>query len=322
MSSVKTLRLDFQLLGTRLAYIRIGPASMELIMDNTAPLYSVFLHYGPSSADEGLARLKAELGRLFSRRHVTVVAVENCWTGDVEIEIDETTTRIAGDNRTREFTGYERGLSSILERYNPRDDAVIVFANDTFHRNYGDKYLAWIRKKDIARVRSSGAILGHLDAFPMAVQLGAFEFQSWIRTSFWITRMDTAKLLVPYAFEEDVTTGSVEPFFKDSASISENYRDYLRTWLFGEDRRPDYPHVWHSAKPLTLETLPAMRQKLMCILSEHTLTARARELGVPIIKIQPTLLCWTGWKRTLEARLAGKVRQRRAQVSGAGASAR
>lgn len=255
------------------------------------PAYCIYLQYTDRHQADGLMRLRKIAPTLFPHHQLRYLIVDNAIENDFELQVSSDCDRIGGDNRVREFTGYQKGLEWIAGRHPVDDLTPVLFANDTFFRSYGDSYLTWFRPAVVESALRDRAILGYIDAFPQDVQLGALNLREWIRTSFFVLPFATALQLRPFAVElkdEDLFSED-EAFFKNPSPLSENYRDYLRTWLFGESRRPEFTQRWHSSALLEASNTRSMQVKTLCILSEHSLSARASAEGIPLQAVRPRL---------------------------------
>ncbi len=224
-----------------------------------------------------------------------VVIVDNQLGGRVEQQLDRRADRISGDNTTREFSGWDRGLewmdAALRSAHDRAHDAdpIVVVANDTIVRD--DKAprihaLAPAR----AALASRGALVGWVDAYPRSVRAFGRSTRQWVDTSLIITRRRILDRLRPLALDfrdDDVFSDDASLLFREPSPLSENYRAYLRTWLFGERGDPEFAHAWHAQSPLSPRNLNAFKSKIRCILCEHQLSARARELGIPLADIRP-----------------------------------
>lgn len=250
-------------------------------------VYLVYLQMTDQHLATGLPALRKVAARLFPGARQTVVIVDNAVEGDLEILTAEGHELIAGDNRCREFTGYEKGLRHLERTRRLRPDSPVLFANDTFHRHYGKGYLAGFTRARAKEALSRHGILGYVDRYPASVRLGDDSFREWVRTSLFLVDYATAGKLRPFAL--DIPDGRIfskrfDRFFRDTAPLSENYRRYLRTWLFeAAPTGSDFVETWHSKEKLTPETFPGLKAKARCILSEHRLAARAAKLGIPLV---------------------------------------
>jgi hypothetical protein len=94
------------------------------------------------------------------------------------------------------------------------------------------------------------------------------------------------KPLVLNIDKRNIFSEDMNQFFIETAPLSENYKEFLKTWLFAtppEDS--DFKFEWHSKKELTMKNFKNLQEKCWCILCEQAMSAHAVELGFPIIKI-------------------------------------
>jgi hypothetical protein len=128
-----------------------------------------------------------------------------------------------------------------------------------------------------------------VDGYPSEVTLLGLPVQWWIRTSLVVLPYRTLAALGRLALpvEDERIFGGVDAFFRDDAPLSENYKGFIRAWLFGEDCAgwSEVYGRWHSTRPLTPESLADFRAKARSILCEHYLSARLRKLGVAVSRV-------------------------------------
>ncbi len=190
-------------------------------------------------------------------------------------------------NDGREFGGWEACQSYMISDVSTKSQDKVIVANDTFYSNYGDEYLKGFVEQPYNDLDEGRAIFGYMDSFPKKVRIDSNEFDSWVRTSFFITNVRTLMSIdlfgFPYKKEQFFETeGS---FFIASDFISDNYKRYLGCWLFEDEEDDEFNVKWHSAEILTSENRCFMQAKAMCIFSEHYLTWGAKHHGVKIIKV-------------------------------------
>lgn len=217
------------------------------------------------------------------------VIVDNAWCGDIEWSLSSESKIIAGDNQLREFSGWDVGIRDLVSNYRPRDNEFVFLVNDTFHRNYGAKYLRRFNARSVKRELKAGSLVGWVDGYPASVQLLDFSFRQWIRTSLVIGSYGSLRKLFPFApqvTDLDLFSDDIKVFFSDSAPLSENYRQYLKTWLFDDKNDGVFKEAWHSKRALTDENFSFFRSKVNAILCEHLLSARAQRLGIPIFDVR------------------------------------
>lgn len=215
------------------------------------------------------------------------ITIDNSIKKNVEIVKGSGFYEISGDNSSREFSGFDRGVE-YLKTLKPNADDIVIFANDTFHRSYGDSYLDLVSKSKLQDMQNGG-ILGYVDSFPAPVTGFGKTFSSWIRTSFFMLNYLGLNKILPFAIPVDKKTvfGSTpDTFFVENELLSANYKQYIRTWLFeAHIGQSEFKESWHSKKPLTLDNLNAMQEKAWCILCEQQMSARMAENKISIVKI-------------------------------------
>jgi hypothetical protein len=240
----------------------------------------VLAAFGEAHVAGARAALTTLVGRLFPGAQVRGLVVDNARSAGAKPDGDWLV--IGGDNRCREFSAWDAGL----RRLDP-GDSVILLANDTLHRSYGTQYLDGFTPERLRDALARGGLLGWIDAYPRPVELFGCRVQRWVRTSLLIAHRRVIESLRPMAlgFSDDEIF-SADELFRAPSPLSENYRRYLRTWLFGEHSDDEFHERWHSAAPLTAQNAAAVRGKIRSILCEHHLSARAARLGIPLIDVR------------------------------------
>jgi hypothetical protein len=221
-------------------------------------------------------------------RHFAVV--DNRVANSFEHQLERDVTILSGDNRLREFSAYNRGIEWLALTQKPEPETVVLIANETYRTSYGDEYLREFTPERIAEALDAGGIYGHRDAYPHEVALLGMRFQSWIRSSLVVLAWKTLTQIGPFApgvADAELFGDGMTDFFAPQAPLSENYRSYIRQWLFAETPEgSDFPYTWHSKTPLTRDNLPSMHAKARSILSEHRFSALAQTKRIPLLSYQ------------------------------------
>lgn len=254
----------------------------------TNTVFVVYLQFGGVHFESALKIFKEKILSKIHYSQLKWITLDNAELKDIEIIVDAQFQYVAGDNSSREFSAYDRGVQ-IVNSMNPRLDDLVIFLNDTFHRSYGDTYLDLLNPEMFRNTIRQNAICGYVDQFPRSVQGFGREIPYWIRTSFFCLPYCILKKVIPFVpkVEKNQVFGeTIDAFFQTNSLLSENYKDYLKTWLY-ESPKPnaEFKEEWHSKKSLTSETIKELQEKCWCILCEQQLTARALEQKIPIIKI-------------------------------------
>jgi hypothetical protein len=251
----------------------------------------VLLCFGDKHKSEALGSIQSLLRRLnYSSDNYEIVIVDNAHSERPTKNIDTSLAEISGDNAHREFSGYEVGLKYLKNQRAKSDDLVIV-ANDTFYRNYGNEYLNSIDRAELEKLKKKCGFMGWIDAYPEPVYLMSYEIKSWIRSSFIVGTFANFERLLPftlatpnsYIFEPE----NYEKFFLDDAPISDNYARFIITWLFGETNENSvFRESWHSKTRINKNNFQELVQKCRCIFMEHLLSARVREFQHPVFDLR------------------------------------
>lgn len=252
-------------------------------------VYLVLLEFGQQHEQKAIELLIPTLQRVFPDAIVRGAIVDNALAGSAELAINHRLHRVSGDNTMREFSGWDRGIAWVEGRYTLAPDAIFVLANDTVVRA---EKLERVRGLPADRVEavSRGALVGYVEAYPRPVSLFGLSLRQWVDTSLAIAARPTLAALRPLArplADEELFADDWRRLFREPSPLSDNYRAYLKTWLFGERTDGEFTHGWHAQEPLTESNAEAFKAKLRSLLCEHLFSARARERGIPLVDIRP-----------------------------------
>jgi hypothetical protein len=245
-------------------------------------ILTILARYGTDQYGDAESRIAGLFARQLPGVERTVVIVDNACAGDVIAEADHRVV-IGGDNRSFEFSGFDRGVRWIGERLDQFD--LIHFATSAFHT----LYVAYLERFTTAVLRALDrrpVCLGHIDCYNDPIQLLGVTSQHWMRTGFFVLPPREVRLLGRFA---DIPDGSLlfsgDPTapFRPDAPLSGNYQKYISDWLLGGDIGQGV--TWHSSFGLTPETLPAFERKARCIATEQWLGIRLRALGCHMVDV-------------------------------------
>lgn len=253
-------------------------------------LIVIYLIFGSEHRDSGLAILQNVAARLFPRRETVFLAVDNKLAENYDREFQEPLRYrlIGGDNSTHEFSGWDHGYAFAGDAYDLTSDDVILFANDTFHRRVGRTYLDELTPELIAGIDPTTSTIGYCEDFPRDVRLMDITYRSWIRSNIFFHGKSVADRLVRLAFPlqgDEIFSDDPGTFWSDTTQISENWKAYISSWMFGisDPKYPEYNLHWHAAELPTARNVEFFRTKARCILSEHYMAARLKDWQVPIV---------------------------------------
>lgn len=249
----------------------------------------IYLIYGDSNLKDGLLEIKKIINRMFDSYNSNFVVVDNSLSSCEQINDNE--YLINGDNSYFDFSGWDKGYQFAIEKFNITNETVFLFANDTFfQRNYsdGENFLDVFNKKIIENKNLTTSALGYIDDFPKPVIINNIRYNSWIRSNIFfipsLVMKDIKKLTFDFP-KDKIFSNDIKKFWSDDDLISDNWKAYISSWLFGIENYnyPEYKLHWLKAKPLNYDNWEYFQKKAITILSEHYLTARLFDMGVSII---------------------------------------
>lgn len=253
----------------------------------TKSVYVLYLQFTNKHWESAFQVMKSKVLSKLDYEKLVWITIDNSVSQDVEMVKGSGFYEISGDNTSREFSGFDKGVK-LLKRLEPGINDVVIFANDTFHRSYGDTYLDHVSKTKLKEM-SAGGVLGYVDSFPASVIAFNRTFSSWIRTSFFMLNYSLLDTVLPFTIpieRETVFGAGPSEFFKTNDILSENYKQYIRTWLFDPPTEAsEFKESWHSKQPLNDANFISMQEKAWCILCEQQMSARLSENKIPIVKI-------------------------------------
>ena len=254
-------------------------------------LYIPYAQFSDEHQNQGLSIIKKFAHRLFGGHALQILIIDNSIPEGFEKELANNCHLIAGDNSSWDFSGWDKGVEWIQSAFAPKADSIFLFANDTFYRSYGKEYLTLFRPGAVKGALERDGLIGFADdAYPENVELFGISSRRWIRTSLFILNYRTLQKLLPLAIthtDEQLFSPNWQQFFHSEAPLSRNYQQFLKTWLFGHTfPGSSYRKAWHSQGELTPENFFRLKKKTRSILSEHFLSARAANLGIPVFDVR------------------------------------
>ncbi|HEY3043212.1 MAG TPA: hypothetical protein VGJ39_04270 [Vicinamibacterales bacterium] len=259
-----------------------------------AEVYLALVEFGRQREQAALDLLVPTLHRVCPGAALRTVVVDNALDGEKGVGLPtpfSDVDRVSGDNTMHEFSGWDRGIAWLQQRYAPAPESILVLANDTIVR--ADKH---DRVRDMpadrAAAASCGALVGWIDEYPRTVELFGLVLRQWIDTSLVLAEWRTLAALRPLARPpaDDVFADDWRAIFREPSPLTDNYRAYLRTYFFGDRGDGEFDHGWYAQEPLSAHNFEAFKLKLRCVFCEHLLSARARARGIPLVDIRPTPL--------------------------------
>ena len=194
---------------------------------------------------------------------------------------------IAGDNATREFSGWQTALDYCQAKDIERAQGVFIFANDTFcHHNKFGLLTQFLFARSFRAIFKRPALLklaGEVHTNKAEYAILDKHFSGWVSTYlFCMTFALTKKTggVLPKNFP-------LESFFSGKATIeeflvgglSDNLKQHTKKWIFGLTSGAK----WYGAAVLNEHNLVAFTGKTKSIICEKYLTANALSVGGTIL---------------------------------------
>ncbi len=194
-------------------------------------------------------------------------------------------TLINGDNSSHEFSAWQKGYTILSESINEQD--IIILANDSFHRNFSADFINKFNLKRLEKINSP-FISGYADAYIEDVRIRNLKSNSWIRTNFFLCNkkaLQCVESIVSYKIKD--IDGSDQLINNHNNFFSKNYIELIDEWLIKSVPIMKMPKKWYRSEDLTIKSAKTLRFKALCILNEHSLTAKIRANGGKVIAINP-----------------------------------
>lgn len=256
-----------------------------------ASIFVIGLSYGQENVVPMLAVADMFCKKNFPDYKIEHVIVDNKISTFYE-KAGSAGTLISGDNSYFEFSGWERGIAYINNKFSPSPKDICILVNDTIHqRNYatgGSHFYEDFVIDNISKKWPSRWAAGYVDDFPSPTSICGITFSTWIRSNFVVFNWNCidliTPLLFPYPTELLFSDNISDGFWGENAPMSQNWKAYISCWLFGiEDAQfPEYRLKWLKSRSLAEGNVKYFRRKAICILSEHYLTARLLQANVHI----------------------------------------
>ncbi|WP_168225001.1 glycosyltransferase [Azoarcus sp. DD4] len=243
-------------------------------------ILSLFVRYGDADY-KGAYQALMDFYAGMPEVSVESVLIDTALAHDVKAWIGRRTLMLAGDNRRREFSGWDTAIEHCRKRF--ADFDLVHLVTSAFQNEYNGFYPLICREMLDYVQATPQVMLAHVDAYPERVRLYGRSFQTWGCSKFLFARpadiLALGSLVGPFDEPDFFPAGRTEPFNAD-APLSENYARFLLDWLTGSG----LPHgQWHSVFRYADENVQKFRAKALSILDEHNLSLRIRESGVRIV---------------------------------------
>lgn len=250
-------------------------------------IYGILLVYYEDRRRQALEKFFDIVGRLGDDFKVVVVnnAKLGIWVTDCKKFVE-----IGGDNRVREFSGWDRGIQYIKTNFVIQEDDIFIIANDTFcfHRNWHALKRNWFIDS-VAKLRAQRCtgICGEVSTFGKSFELVGLRADNWVSTYLFGL---TGSYVINSDFRLSLTENELSLMVQDikngqiiwRETVDANLQIHLQEWLFP----PEGVAGWYSARVTNDEI---KLQKLRAIINEKYLSAKCCNMGGCIIDVERPL---------------------------------
>jgi hypothetical protein len=242
-----------------------------------ARLFIVFAVYRSADAPQ-VGRYLQRLQRRY--QPAALVVVDNA--GDTERWRRHSFPVVIGDNRLREFSAWDDGITWLQQTQNVGDDDWVLFANDTVCRQ---AYLRWLTLGRARRVIShlirspataGPAVAGPVMRCPMGEVRGFGEpFRQFVATFFFAMPYGTYRRIgglgVTLPWNDWLGSAWPQPLFQLPGEA--DYNRFCNAWLGCAQAAGIGTWPGSRAHPFTPQNYAFLRGKAQCMLLEARLAA-------------------------------------------------
>jgi len=230
--------------------------------------------------DRPLHELRRIIGKFECKK--TIIYINNSATVDFSKQIAENEYEINGDNKYREFSGWQKGVE-FARRLSFSTDAYL-FANDMFLHD-SLFYRNAFNYSAFDRALKYDAIVGKLKKLPVKGRIMGMDIDEYIRTHIFLVSsrvIDKIGSLVAIGQQEvhDFVISHYDnsvSLFQKQAPISEEIRDFIFHNITA---------VWHNKKPYINENFGHLKDKAVAILNSLMFSAKAKNMGYALMDIR------------------------------------
>jgi hypothetical protein len=260
---------------------RAAPTTQPDLRQTNHAVAAVLVAWDPVASRRCAHEIAARLRRVSPRARL--VLVDNRGAG-MEWATEDGFEIVAGDNSAREFSGLQSGVSHVRRLASPD---VWVLANDRYLTDREPSQVA-LEGGTIDAVVATNAIAGRINCYPTTARAFGLDIGSWVRSNFLVVADDALHQLSPLAVvrenELDSIVGPVRgelPLLRSDGPLDGRYASYVTEWVTGEGS--DLDQHWYRHQPVSSESWDELTRKVQCILNEQLLSARARDIGIPVL---------------------------------------
>jgi hypothetical protein len=276
---------------------------------------AVMVAWDPAASRRCAHEMMARLRRVSP--HARLVLVDNRGTG-MEWATEDGFEVVAGDNSAREFTGLQSGVNHVRRVASP---SVWLLANDRYLTD-NEAFLDYLDGGTIDAVAATNAVAGRINHYPATARAFGLDIGSWARSNFLLVADDALHQLSPLVMVGEKELASVvgpvrgeHPLLRSDGPLDGRYASYVTEWVTGDGS--DLDQHWYRHRPLSSESWDDLTGKVQCILNEQLLSARARDIGIPVLpmhlahslgRIDPASIMYRSMVRIIRERPVGAIR--------------
>src|SRR4051794_30414525 len=160
---------------------------------------SILVRHGVERYPEAEPQIDAIFAGQLRHLERDVIVVDNALPGET-VERHGARTLIGGDNRVREFTGFDRALR--LAGVDLATYDLVHFATSAFNTLY-TSYLERFTPAVLDAVVGRPVCLGHIDCYNEPVRVRLYASQHWVRSCFFFLPPSMVRALGSFVSEGD-----------------------------------------------------------------------------------------------------------------------
>lgn len=236
--------------------------------------------------DKPVRELKKILSRFREKPHIIYVNNSNNNSGHIN-KISKNEYEISGDNSSREFSGWQKGIEC-LNRLKLKYDA-ILFVNDMFlHNSFAHRH--FINQAALDCTLKHDAMVGKRMVLPASGHIINKPLIPYVRTHIFMASKTLIDALGPLpSFNGDTWDkffisryNSSTQLFRKDAPMSNSIKDFIFNYLTS---------VWYNKKPHNKKNFEFLKNKAKSILNAIMLSMRTHELFYyPLVDYKATKL--------------------------------
>jgi hypothetical protein len=239
----------------------------------------LYVEYYPERFPKAFEKLQSYLKKI-DYTEITYFRINNRDKIGSDVQKQKDIYYVKGNNREREFSGWQRGLDFIMKS-NYRYD-IVLFVNEAFEASGPSYLIDHAGIKILLKSFYLNSVIGRIDTHFKETTLLGYNIRSWICTNCFfvpfraiekiqnIISIDTIGLN-QFMDEKFPVSGD---FLKEDSPMNKIFKVFIVDWL---------TNSWHSKFVPDEKSWELFRQKTKAIFNEVLLTARFREMKISVV---------------------------------------